>query len=103
MAGNWPEKTVAEMEGADEYVVVTAWVNHIEDLNTHKPYQKGILGDSSCWGEPAKKFVVYDPDLKLEKGNLYRIFGRDRTYEKLDEIQLEISDAEHVTLVSERS
>jgi hypothetical protein len=101
MAGQWPEKDVAELEGRDEYVVVTAWVNHIEGVSTHKPYQKGIIGDDSSWGVEPRKFTVWDPDLTLEKGNLYRMFGRDRTFDKLGEIQLQISDAEHVTLVSE--
>jgi len=101
MAASWPERDLAELGGRDEYVVVTAWVNHIEDLHAHKPYQKGILGDDSVEGETVRKFVVYDSDLRLEKGNLYRIFGRDRTFEKLDEIQIEISDASHVDLLCE--
>jgi len=41
--------------------------------------------------------VVWDPELDLEKGNLYRIFGKERTYDKLGEIQ--ISDADHVDLL----
>lgn len=101
MATQWPEKDLSELEGADEYVVVTAWVNHIEELCTHIPYQKGILGDDSTWNTSPRKFVVYAPDLTLEEGNLYRIFGRDRTYEKYDEIQIEISDSDHVDLLCE--
>lgn len=102
MAGQWPEKELAEVEGGDEFVVVTAWVNHLEEINSHKPYQKGILGDDSSWSIEPRKFVVYDPDLRLEKGNLYRIFGKERTYEKLEEIQIQINDADHVDLVCEK-
>jgi hypothetical protein len=101
MSGQWPEKELAELSGNDEYVVVTAWVNYIEDLNTSKPDQKGILGDDSLWGEPVRKFVVYDSELRLDKGNLYRIWGRDRTYDSLNEIQIEITDVDHVDLLCE--
>jgi hypothetical protein len=101
MAATVPVKDVADLEPTDDYVVVYAWVNHIEDLNNDIPYQKGILGDDSAWGIEPRKFVVYDSDLRLENGNKYRIFGRERGYDKLDEIQLEISDADHVTLLNE--
>jgi hypothetical protein len=101
MAATVPVKDVADLEPTGDRVVVYAWVNHIEDLNAHIPYQKGILGDDSAWGIEPRKFVVFDPDLRLEKGNKYRIFGRERYYDKLDEIQLEISDADHVTLLNE--
>lgn len=101
MAATVPVKDVADLEPTGDRVVVYAWVNHIEDLDNHIPYQKGILGDDSARGIEPRKFVVYDPDLQLEKGNKYRIFGKERRYEKLDEIQLEISDADHVTLLHE--
>lgn len=101
MAFTVPVKDLANLDGRDEYVVVRAWVNHIEELNTDQPYQKGILGDDSVLNSDPRKFVVYDRDLRLEKGNKYRIFGRDRTYEPYEEIQLEISDADHVTLLHE--
>lgn len=101
MADKWPEKDLAEVDGTGEYVVVTAWVNHIEDVSTHKPYQKGILGDDSVWNKKPRKFVVWDSDLRLEKGNKYRIFGRERVYEDLNEIQISISDADHVDVVFE--
>jgi len=97
-----PVKDLADLDGRDEYVVVRAWVNHIEELNAAKPYQKGILGDDSTWNTAPRKFVVYDRDIRLEKGNMYRIFGRDRTYDPYEEIQLEISDSDHVTLLQER-
>ena len=71
-------------------------------VSTHQPHQKSILGDDSSWGEDARKFTVWDPDLELEKGNLYRIFGKERTYDKLEEIQIQISDADHVDLICER-
>lgn len=101
MASSVPEKELADLRGTDDYVVVTAWVTHVQDLNAHKPYQKGILGDDSSWNIDARKFVVWDPDLTLEKGNCYRIFGRERTYERFDEIQLQISDADHVDCLYE--
>ncbi|EMA30968.1 hypothetical protein [Haloarcula japonica] len=101
MSAQWPEKDLADVHGADEYIVVKAWVNHIEDVASHRPHQKGILGDESTWDEDARKFTVWDPDLDLEKGNLYRIFGKERTYEPLGEIQIQISDADHVDLLCE--
>jgi len=101
MAFTVPVKDLAEVKPTGNYVVVKAWVNHIRDLNSPVPYQKGILGDDSSWNIEPRKFVVYDSDLRLEKGNKYRIFGRERGYEDLDEIQIEIGDADHVTLLYE--
>lgn len=101
MATTSPVKDLADVTGQDEYVVVYAWVNHIIDLSSHKPYQKGILGDESTRNKEPRKFVVYDPDLRLEKGNKYRIFGRERTYEPFEEIQIEIGEADHVDVLYE--
>lgn len=101
MATKWPVKDLADVTGKDEYIVVNAWVNHIIDLSTHKPFQKGILGDDSTRYKEPRKFVVYDPDLRLEKGKKYRIFGRERTYEPFEEIQIEIRDADHVDVLWE--
>lgn len=101
MSAQWPEKDVAELEGKEDLVRVEAFVNHIEDVPRHKPYQKGILGDDSSWGIEPRKFVVWDPDLQLEKGNKYRIFGKDSVFEPLNEIRIEIQDADHVDLLYE--
>ncbi|AWB28461.1 hypothetical protein [Halococcoides cellulosivorans] len=101
MASSVQVKDLDEVEPTGNYIVVYAWVTYIEDLDAHKPYQKGMLGDDSSRGIEPRKFVVYDPDLRLEKGNTYKIFGKERGYEKLDEIQILISDADHVELVHE--
>lgn len=102
MSSSVQRKEIADVKPSGEYIVVHAWVTHIEDLATHVPYQKGILGDDSSWGIEPRKFVVYDKDLRLEKGNKYRIFGKERGYEKLDEVQILISDADHVDLLWEK-
>lgn len=101
MASSIQVKDLADVEPSGDHIVVYAWVTHIEDIAAHVPYQKGILGDDSSWGIEPRKFVVYDSDLKLEKGNKYRIFGKERSYDDLDEIQIEISDADHVELLHE--
>jgi len=49
-----------EMNGSGDNVFVIATVTHIQDLASHKPYQKGLLRDGSLSGDDVRPFVVYD-------------------------------------------
>lgn len=77
-----------EMNGSGDNVFVIAIVTHIQELSSHKPYQKGLLRDGTLASSEVRPFVVYDPDIKLEKGTRYKLNGFDHPYEPFDEIQL---------------
>jgi hypothetical protein len=90
---------LTDLTGSGDNVFVVAWVTHIIDLNTHLPYQKGWLGDGSLRSDEKRPFVVYDPDVRLEKGSLYRLNGYDHPYEPFDEIQLRLDKGAFVERV----
>jgi len=85
-----------ELEGSGDNVLVLARVTHISELNTHKPYQKGLLWDSSLQTGDVRPFVVYDSDIRLEKGGYYVMNGTDYAYDPLEEIQLILGEGAYV-------
>ncbi|WP_276260607.1 hypothetical protein [Haloglomus litoreum] len=85
-----------EMNGSGDNVFVIATVTHIQDLNSAKPYQKGLLRDGSMSAGDVRPFVVYDPDIRLEKGTRYKMNGFDHPYEPYEEIQLLLGEDAYV-------
>lgn len=85
-----------ELDGTGDNVLVLARVTHISDLNTHMPYQKGLLWDKSLNPGDVRPFVVYDPDIRLEKGGYYVLNGRDHAYDPLEEVQLVLGEGAYV-------
>ena len=87
---------LTDLSGSGDNVLVKARVTYEEDLDTHCPYQKGLLWDKSMSPGDVRPFVVYDPDLRLETGKVYILNGKDHSYEKKDEIQLLLHDGAYV-------
>lgn len=87
---------LTDLSGSGDNVLVKAQVTHEEDLDTHRPYQKGLLWDKSMSYREIRPFVVYDPDLRLEVGRVYILNGKDHYYEKQDEIQLMLPKGAYV-------
>lgn len=85
-----------DLSGSGDNVLVKALVTHIQDLDTHCPYQKGLLRDHSLTDDDVRPFVVYDPDVRLDKGKVYILNGRDHAYEKREEIQLLLGENPYV-------
>ena len=75
--------------------------NLIEELNAYKPYQKGLLWDKSMKRGDVRPFVVYDPDIRLEKGDYYVLNGIDYAYDPLEEIQLLIGEDGYINRLNE--
>lgn len=87
---------LSELSGSDDNVLVKAKVTYIEDLDTHKPYQKGLLYDPSISMDQTRWFVVYDPDVRLEEGGYYLLNGRDYEFERFDQIQIVLGEDPYV-------
>jgi hypothetical protein len=85
-----------EMDGSGDNVFVIATVTHIQDLNSYQPYQKGLLRDGSMSHDDVRPFVVYDPDVRLEKGTRYKMNGFDHAYDRYNEIQLLLGEGAYV-------
>lgn len=84
------------MNGSGDNVFVIATVTHIQELAAHKPYQKGLLRDGTLGSDDVRPFVVYDPDIKLEKGVRYKLNGYDHAYDRYEEIQLLLDEGAYV-------
>lgn len=78
---------LTDLNGSGDNVLVKARVTYIQDLDTHKPYQKGLLLDWSMSNDEVRPFVVYDPEIRLDKGKVYLLNGTDYEYQS-KEIQL---------------
>lgn len=87
---------LADLDGSDDNVLVRAAVTYIIDLNAARPFQKGWLYDRSLGPGEKRPFVVYDPDLRLEKGGYYLLNGCDYWYDDLEEIQLLLDQGAYV-------
>lgn len=85
-----------EMTGSRDNVFVIATVTHIQDVASHKPYQKGLLRDGTLGPDEVRPFVVYDPEITLEKGRLYKLNGTDYPYDRFEEIQLLLGEGAYV-------
>lgn len=90
--GGMDRTFLKDMSGTGEYVFAIATVTETWGLPTNKPYQKGYLTDPKKPREQKRYFVVYDPDLRLEKEVCYKMVGRDYDYEKRQEIQLVLGE-----------
>ena len=87
---------LTDMSGSGDNVFVIATVTKTWSLSTHKPYQKGYLTDpSKSWGEE-RYFVMYDPDIRLEEGETYKLNGIDYAFEPREEIQLYLDEDPYV-------
>ncbi len=85
-----------ELDGSGDNVFVIATVTYIQEVAAHKPYQKGLLRDGTLGNDEVRPFVVYDPDIKLEKGTRYKLNGYDHAYERFEEIQLLLGEDAYV-------
>lgn len=96
MAAREGRTRLNEMDGSGDNVFVIATVTYIQEVATHKPYQKGLLRDGTLNNDDVRPFVVYDPDIKLEKGTRYKLNGCDYAYDPLEEIQLLLGEDAYV-------
>lgn len=87
---------LADLSGSGDNVLVKAQVTCEQDLNSHRPYQKGLLWDKSMNYGDIRAFVVYDPDVRLEPGKVYILNGKDHYYDPLGEVQLMLHDGAYV-------
>ncbi|TKX81336.1 hypothetical protein [Halorubrum sp. SD626R] len=83
---------LTDLTGSGDNVLVKALVTHIQDLDSHKPYQKGLLRDRSMSDDEVRPFVVYDADLRLDKGKVYVLNGTDYEYAPSGEIQVVLGE-----------
>lgn len=87
---------LTDMDGSGDNVFVIATVTETWSVASHKPYQKGFLTDPSKPHGEKRYFVVYDPDVRLEKGTTYKLNGTDYAYDPLEEIQLKLTKGAYV-------
>lgn len=90
---------LADLSGSKDNVLVKALVTYIDEIDSHVPYQRGLLRDRSMGPEDVRPFVIYDPDIKLEKGTVYILNGTDYPYEPREEIQLLLNDGAYVKAI----
>ncbi|NIC00258.1 hypothetical protein [Halobacterium sp. R2-5] len=87
---------LADLSGSGDNVLVKAQVTCEQDLDSHRPYQKGLLWDKSMNYGDIRAFVVYDPDVRLEPGKVYVLNGKDHYYDPRGEVQLMLHDGAYV-------
>lgn len=87
---------LADLSGSKDNVLVKALVTYIDDVASHVPYQRGLLRDRSMGPNDVRPFVVYDPEIRLEKGKVYILNGTDYPYEPREEIQLLLNEGAYV-------
>ena len=87
---------LADLSGSGDNVLVKAQVTCEQDLNNHRPYQKGLLWDKSMNYGDIRAFVVYDSDVRLEPGKVYILNGKDHYYDPRGEVQLMLHDGAYV-------
>jgi CRISPR/Cas system CMR-associated protein Cmr3 (group 5 of RAMP superfamily) len=87
---------LTDLSGSGDNVLVKAKVTHEQDLDTHCPYQKGLLWDQSMNFGDVRSFVVYDPDLRLDTGKVYILNGKDHYYERQGEVQVLLHEGAYV-------
>ena len=80
---------LGELNGTHGWVKTKGFVNWIDDVATHKPYQRVGLGDNSTKGEHVV-CTVWTDDIELEEGVGYWFGGVDDVWEAGDEIQLKL-------------
>lgn len=85
-----------DLTGSGDNVLVRAWMTYEHDLDAHKPFQKGLLRDSSMGSDDVRPFVVYDPNVRLEPGTLYLLNGADHYYAPSGEVQLRLDEGAYV-------
>ena len=85
-----PFVELGDLDGTHGWVRTKGFVNWIEDVASHKPYQRVALGDDTA-SEPVI-CTVWTEDVELEEGVGYYLGGVDDTYEKREEIQLKLYD-----------
>ncbi|WP_262181354.1 hypothetical protein [Haloarcula laminariae] len=83
-----PFMKLGDLDGTHGWVRTKGFVNWIEDVASHQPYQRVALGDDTV-SEPVI-CTVWTEDVELEEGVGYYLGGVDDTYEKREEIQLKL-------------
>lgn len=92
---------LSEFRGDGDWKDVTLWFNKEIDLNSHKPCQKGYVGDGST---DEKRVLVLSQEAdvpRFEAGKQYRLENvKDQYYEPFDEIQVAVKKHSRVTCLS---
>jgi hypothetical protein len=83
-----PSVELGDLSGTDRWVQTSGFVNWIEDVASHQPQQRVLLGDSST--REGVICTVWTDEIELKKGVGYYFGGIDGTYEKREEIQLKL-------------
>jgi hypothetical protein len=83
-----PFVELGDLDGTHGWIRTKGFVNWIEDVASHQPYQRVALGDDTA-SEPVI-CTVWTEDIELEEGVGYYLGGVDDTYEKREEIQLKL-------------
>lgn len=83
-----PFVELGDLDGTHGWVKTKGFVNWIEDVASHQPYQRVALSDDTT-PEPVV-CTVWTEDIELEKGVGYYLGGVDDTYDKREEIQLKL-------------
>jgi hypothetical protein len=85
---------LGDLDGTQGWVWTSGFVAWVEDLNSHVPCQRVRLVDDST--EEPVVCTVWTDDVALEKGAGYNLTGADATYEKYNEIQLQVGESSEV-------
>lgn len=85
-----PFVELGELDGTHGWVKTKGFVNWIEDVASHRPYQRVKLGDDTT--REGVVCTVWTDEIELEEGVGYYLGGVDDTYEKREEIQLKLYD-----------
>lgn len=86
-----PFVDLGDLDGTHGWVATKGFVNWIDDVASHQPRQRVGLGDDTA--REGVVCTVWTEDIKLEEGVGYYFGGVDATYEKREEIQLQLSDS----------
>ncbi len=79
---------LGDLDGTRGWVKTKGFVNWIEDVASHRPYQRVKLGDDTT--REGVVCTVWTDEIELEEGVGYYLGGLDDTYEKREEVQLKL-------------
>lgn len=89
--GDLPYVDLGDLDGTHGWIVTSGFVNWEEDVDSHTPRQRVRLGDDSTSGRGVV-CTVFNEEITLEEDCGYYFVGKDRIYEKREEVQLSLFD-----------
>lgn len=92
MNGRYVE--LGDLDGTNGWVQTSGFVAWVEEVANHVPWQRVALTDDST--DDPVICTIWTDDITLEKGGGYKLTGADRTYERYEEVQLQVGEKSQV-------